>query len=452
VDVFTVQDAVATPSEPTEAMTFSQYGVTAFDVQYWTGAVWVTVPGGSVSGNNLVWRKVTFPAVRTSKVRVYINAALAGRSRLVEVEAWGPDAGSTTADVRWLVTDQLGTPRMILDQTGSLARVTRHDYLPFGEEISAGVGGRTKDQGYVGSIRQQFTGKERDVETMLDYFGARYYSSWQGRFASCDPITLSQTHFVNPQRWNLYVYVNNNPLALFDPDGRNPQGKGGGKVIDVFLTTKGHAETRGEVNGEKVKGPDWEGLKKIGRDHGVKVNIYTADDGNVSVSKVLRSLKTPGTTVIIMGHSQATSIADRKLELGKPIEGLGAGVLLNNGSLHPNGTDEVTARGGVRSAPLPEVKADNVGVFACDSGGTLPNLVSHMSGTLLYNDDGPDGLATFDANEHAAYAVAKTFATGGTIGEAQNAAQGAVDSFAYQTCGRYGHCNQGDRIQVQRRP
>src|SRR5207244_10215666 len=51
IDLFTTQDAYTNPSEPTESMTFSLYGVTGFDVQYWDGSAWVTVPGGSVSGN-----------------------------------------------------------------------------------------------------------------------------------------------------------------------------------------------------------------------------------------------------------------------------------------------------------------------------------------------------------------------------------------------------------------
>jgi Ig-like domain from next to BRCA1 gene len=74
--------------------------------------------------------------------------------------------------VHWLVTDQLGTPRIILEESGSLAAVSRHDYLPFGEELLAGAGGRTTAQGYTGSdnVRQKFTSKERDVETGLDYF------------------------------------------------------------------------------------------------------------------------------------------------------------------------------------------------------------------------------------------------------------------------------------------
>ena len=51
-------------------------------------------------------------------------------------------------------------------------------------------GGRTTAQGYgvYDGIRQQFSGKERDNETGLDYFGARYYSSAQGRFTSPDEL------------------------------------------------------------------------------------------------------------------------------------------------------------------------------------------------------------------------------------------------------------------------
>jgi hypothetical protein len=88
VDVFTLQDNPASPSEPTEAMTFTKYGVTQFDVQAWDGAQWVTVQGGAVTGNNLVWRKFTFAPVTTTKVRVLVRGALGGYSRITEVEAY----------------------------------------------------------------------------------------------------------------------------------------------------------------------------------------------------------------------------------------------------------------------------------------------------------------------------------------------------------------------------
>ncbi len=70
------------------------------------------------------------------------------------------------------------------------------------------------------------TQKERDIETGLDYFLARYYSSTQGRFTSPDPLSFwmldpkkQPEYIANPQRWNKYAYVLNNPLRYVDPDG-----------------------------------------------------------------------------------------------------------------------------------------------------------------------------------------------------------------------------------------
>ncbi len=156
-------------------MTFSLYGLSGFDVQYWNAATsgWVTVSGGSISGNNKVWKKVNFTAVTTSKIRVLTNASVDGYSRLTELEAWTASSGSSSS-INWLVTDQLGTPRMIFDHTGSLANMKRHDYLPFGEELSSVTGLPSSVAGYAAadSTRQKFTSKEGDNETGLDYFSA----------------------------------------------------------------------------------------------------------------------------------------------------------------------------------------------------------------------------------------------------------------------------------------
>jgi len=66
----------------------------------------------------------------------------------------------------------------------------------------------------------EFTGKERDAETGLDYFGARYMSSAQGRFTSPDAPFADQ-HPEDPQSWNLYAYGRNNPLQFIDPSGQS---------------------------------------------------------------------------------------------------------------------------------------------------------------------------------------------------------------------------------------
>lgn len=141
---------------------------------------------------------------------------------MVEIQAFGTSANDQK--VQWLISDQLGTPRMVLDQTGSLANMKRHDYLPFGEELVAPTGGRSAAQGYSGgdAVRQQFTSKERDVEIGLDYFGARYYSSVQGRFTGVDPL-MASAGTESPQSLNRYAYVLNNPLRLVDPTGFDDQ-------------------------------------------------------------------------------------------------------------------------------------------------------------------------------------------------------------------------------------
>jgi RHS repeat-associated protein len=146
--------------------------------------------------------------------------------------AWDPTIeyqSTAPASLQWLISDQLGTPRMVIDKTGTLSNVKRHDYLPYGEELSAGMGGRTTGQGYVSdSVRQKFTGYERDGETRLDFAEARYCSSSQGRFTSPDPLGASMSA-ADPQSFNRYAYTHNDPVNRTDPTG----------LKDTFLGTDG---------------------------------------------------------------------------------------------------------------------------------------------------------------------------------------------------------------------
>jgi RHS repeat-associated protein len=102
IDVFTLQDNFTNPQEPTEAQTFSLYGIRDFQVQYWDGSAWQTIPGGSVTGNSNVWRKFSFSSITTNKIRVYITGTADGYSRVTEIEAYqiyGYDAaGNVTSD------------------------------------------------------------------------------------------------------------------------------------------------------------------------------------------------------------------------------------------------------------------------------------------------------------------------------------------------------------------
>jgi hypothetical protein len=95
VVVYTLQDNYLNPVEPTDTMRFTLYGVVDFTVQGWNGSSWVTL--GTVTGNNLVKRTVTFPAFTTDRIRVRVTNALRGWSRITEVQAWGVPASTGTA-------------------------------------------------------------------------------------------------------------------------------------------------------------------------------------------------------------------------------------------------------------------------------------------------------------------------------------------------------------------
>jgi RHS repeat-associated protein len=79
---------------------------------------------------------------------------------------------------------------------------------------------------YDSGRRSRSTSKERDAETGLDFFGARYFSSAQGRFTSPDQPFNDQAQG-DPQSWNLYSYVRNNPLRFTDPTGTTCVGSKG---------------------------------------------------------------------------------------------------------------------------------------------------------------------------------------------------------------------------------
>lgn len=92
--VVTQQDAWWNPVEPTDAMLFFNNGITSFEVQFWNGTAWQTVPLGVVTGNNRVMRRFVFTSVTTDKIRLLITAAKLPVSTVVEFEAYGIPASS----------------------------------------------------------------------------------------------------------------------------------------------------------------------------------------------------------------------------------------------------------------------------------------------------------------------------------------------------------------------
>jgi RHS repeat-associated protein len=113
-------------------------------------------------------------------------------------------------------SDWLGTERSRTQVNGQICETISS--LPFGD------GATTSGSCYPSPIL--FTGKERDVETGLDYFGARYYSSGLGRFITPDwaakPAAVPYAALGDPQSLNLYMYVRNIPTSQIDRDGHCP--------------------------------------------------------------------------------------------------------------------------------------------------------------------------------------------------------------------------------------
>lgn len=100
-------------------------------------------------------------------------------------------------------TDHLGSNSVITDSAGALVEKTT--YAPFGEVMSGGT-----------TAKFQYTGQEKDQETGLNYYDARYYDPHLQRFTQ--PDTYTQNVY-NPQDLNEYSYVLNNPVRYTDPTG-----------------------------------------------------------------------------------------------------------------------------------------------------------------------------------------------------------------------------------------
>ena len=149
---------------------------------------------------------------------------------------------STSAGRVYLSVDALGSTRLVTDASGNPTE--QYDYAPFGEELTQGIDGRVAPYSTnqypttPDAVTEKFTSKERDAESGLDYFGARYYSSAQGRFSSPDEFkgdivdimtgqnietdqALPFGDIEDPQTLNKYVYVRDNPMRYIDPDGHD---------------------------------------------------------------------------------------------------------------------------------------------------------------------------------------------------------------------------------------
>jgi RHS repeat-associated protein len=132
-----------------------------------------------------------------------------------------PAGGSGNFATHFYLGDHLGTAQMEFAWGGW--PVWQGQFAPYGQELHNGSLIAPDQPDPTTANHYKFTGKERDTESGLDYFGARYYASNMGRWMSPDwsakedPVPYAKLD--DPQSLNLYGYVGNNPLSRADADG-----------------------------------------------------------------------------------------------------------------------------------------------------------------------------------------------------------------------------------------
>jgi RHS repeat-associated protein len=147
------------------------------------------------------------------------------QSRIALLRVGKPFAGDATPPVKYHLGDHLGSSGGVTGgATAATANafINREEYTPYGETSF----------GSFALNRCRFSGKERDEESGLYYFGARYYAPWLARWSACDPLGARAGV-------NVYRYTNDNPLTLVDPIGLQPTDQ----VKDAGAPTPGGGST-----------------------------------------------------------------------------------------------------------------------------------------------------------------------------------------------------------------
>ena len=319
--------------------------------------------------------------------------------------------------IHFPLTDPLGTKRIQANAYGAVDETCFS--LPYGDGLNC-IGDDATEH--------HFTGKERDAESGNDYFGARYYASSMGRFLSPDPKIMTARHLANPQKWNKYAYVINNPLMRFDPDGMDD--------YVVFRTASAG-----------MNGKQWAAAEKSitgQKDSQGRYNTFHMVEGsNVTAAAYNKALGTADTHVVLVGHT--ISATEGGHPWGAVLSNSGTDTLTvstgSGGTLHwPSISDPAFQSSGFN--PIADgptgIQASSVAVFGCNSF----DLASQYSGTSFTGiQSGADGLTAVPTTDAAA--AAWVGAGGGQAGD--NAANGVLGASQYPT-------DAGDSVRTQTPP
>jgi RHS repeat-associated protein len=236
--------------------------------------------------------------------------------------------------LRYQFSNHLGTATLELDEQAQI--ISYEEYSPYGSTVHQAVNSTTETP-----KRYRYTGKERDEESGLYYFGARYYAPWLGRWTACDKDTRSKDR-------NRYLYVRCNPLKYTDPNGMYEEPVHGATTYRLALAA---------------------GFK---RDDAAKIALSTAgmdhDPGTRPGDGVLEMIKQIflGRTKKYHFASQDKALKDVKSDIAK-----GTKMDLTQLGRHMHTLEDV----GFKDAPGPHMRAQE---------RLLPTLTGHIGRGLLF--------------------------------------------------------------------
>jgi RHS repeat-associated protein len=163
-----------------------------------------------------------------------------GGDRLAVLEAW-TEGGRDERRVRFQLSNHLRSSLLELDEGGNA--ISYEEYRPYGD--TAYLAGASFVA--VQRKRYRYSGKERDDETGLCYYGARYYAPWLGRWVTADSTSRTDSA-------NLYLFVSCNPIRMSDPSGQQAEDES--SPIQTDLNADAPAEPQGPkrllMNGDRM--------------------------------------------------------------------------------------------------------------------------------------------------------------------------------------------------------
>jgi len=252
--------------------------------------------------------------------------------------------------------------------------VARHDFMPFGEEVAPPP---------PPSDKRLFTGKERDSETGMDYFGARYLRASAGRFTSVDPALTIKENLADPQRWNRYLYARGNPLNRLDPDGRD--------AYKIFLPL-------GSLGG------NWAAAEAAAEKAGHTFQVFSGKEATVSAYNA--ALGDPANRVFWVGHTSGD-------KTGKHA------IILEGGRSAGSVAD-------IKGTPVRvAVNANTVGLFGCNS---VALASQYTSGTFVGVASGANQQSDVRTMDRGAAEFVASDASGNSPAQSARAASKAWSS------------------------